>query len=308
MCRTHTHGGKTGSQSSLAAWPPTNVLPGRRRQTQGQLLHRSRLMICIALQARRSCSMAWFSRRGRQGVFSRFPPTWGSFNTSYIIPSQVGCAGAEVRIVPIPCIGQYHSHRNLLLQRLPNLLQGNLRLGLKLHSFGNPGLPAAFGVLTPHLRQVQPPGDRQTRVPRANRQTHGHLAVVLFAYLTAVLPGNSYRVLPLLGKASVIHDPSHHRPVRLHGRQHLTPHLSQHLLVVPRRICHQVVERLVLATNIVWSQTCRHRLDTLALAGQQQSSAVVLQRCVPVGMPRGVSQALDICREAPLLWAWRREA
>jgi hypothetical protein len=29
---------------------------------------------------------------------------------------------------------------------------------------------------------------------------------------------------------------------------------------------------------------------------------------VPVGVPRGVGQALDICREAPLLWAWRREA
>jgi hypothetical protein len=29
---------------------------------------------------------------------------------------------------------------------------------------------------------------------------------------------------------------------------------------------------------------------------------------VPVFVPRGVRQALDICREAFLLWAWRREA
>jgi hypothetical protein len=48
--------------------------------------------------------------------------------------------------------------------------------------------------------------------------------------------------------------------------------------------------------------------DALAFPGQQQPSTVVLQRRVPIGMPRGVSQALDICREAPLLWAWRREA
>ena len=33
-----------------------------------------------------------------------------------------------------------------------------------------------------------------------------------------------------------------------------------------------------------------------------------LQRCVPVFVPRGVRQALSICREAFLLWAWRREA
>ena len=36
--------------------------------------------------------------------------------------------------------------------------------------------------------------------------------------------------------------------------------------------------------------------------------AVVLQRRVPVGVPRGVGQTLNICREAPQLWAWRREA
>jgi len=52
----------------------------------------------------------------------------------------------------------------------------------------------------------------------------------------------------------------------------------------------------------------RHRFDALALTWQQQSLAVILQGSVSVGVPRGVSQALDICREAPLLGAWRREA
>jgi hypothetical protein len=61
-------------------------------------------------------------------------------------------------------------------------------------------------------------------------------------------------------------------------------------------------------TNIVRSQACCHGLDTLPFARQQQSDAVVLQWRVPIGMPRGVCQALNICREAPLLWAWRREA
>jgi hypothetical protein len=47
--------------------------------------------------------------------------------------------------------------------------------------------------------------------------------------------------------------------------------------------------------------SCAHRV-------KEQSLAVVLQRCVPVFVPRGVRQALCICREAFLLWAWRREA
>ena len=54
----------------------------------------------------------------------------------------------------------------------------------------------------------------------------------------------------------------------LHGWQHISPHLGQHLLVVPRRIGHQMMERLMHATNIIWSQARRHRLNTLALSRQ----------------------------------------
>jgi hypothetical protein len=46
----------------------------------------------------------------------------------------------------------------------------------------------------------------------------------------------------------------------------------------------------------------------LALPVQQKARAVVLQRNMPIGVPRGVCQALYICREAPLLWAWRGDA
>ena len=74
---------------------------------------------------------------------------------------------------------------------------------------------------------------------------------VLFADLAAVLPGDSHRMLSLLGKPGVVHNPRHYRTVFLHGWQHLPPHLGQHLLVAPGRIGHQVMERLVHAANIV---------------------------------------------------------
>jgi len=58
-------------------------------------------------------------------------------------------------------------------------------------------------------------------------------------------------------------------------------------------------------SHIVGSEPGGHGFDALAFAGQQQASAIVLQGSVTIGMPRGFCQALDICREALSLWAWR---
>ena len=57
-------------------------------------------------------------------------------------------------------------------------------------------------------------------------------------------------------------------------------------------------------SHVVWRQAGGHRLYTLALAGQQQAGAVILQRNDSVSMPCGFGQALDICRKAPFLRAW----
>jgi hypothetical protein len=83
-------------------------------------------------------------------------------------------------------------------------------------------------------------------------------------------------MLPLLGKTRVVYDPRHDWAVFLHGWQHISPHFGQHLFVVPGRVGHQVMQGLVHATNIMWSQARSHRLDALAFTGQQQSRAVVL--------------------------------
>jgi hypothetical protein len=94
------------------------------------------------------------------------------------------------------------------------------------------------------------------------------LAVVLFAYLTAVLPGNADRMLSLLGKTRIIHNPRHYGTIFLHGGKHIPPYLGQHLLVVPGCVRHQVMERLMHATTIVGSQAGSHWLDALALTRQ----------------------------------------
>ena len=94
----------------------------------------------------------------------------------------------------------------------------------------------------------------------------------------------------------------------LHGGQHLLTHVIQQCWIAPRGLGDQVVQRLACGLNVVRVQSRRHRLDTFSFAGQQQTLAIVLQRRVPVFVPRGARQALYICREAFLLWAWRREA
>src|SRR5574341_2362136 len=66
-----------------------------------------------------------------------------------------------------------------------------------------------------------------------------------------------------------------------------------------------MMQGLVGAPHIVRSQSRRHRLHALALARQQQSGAVLFQRYMTVRMSHGFRQAIHICREALLLWAWR---
>jgi len=60
-------------------------------------------------------------------------------------------------------------------------------------------------------------------------------------------------MLPLFRKTRIIHNPCHHRTLFLHDGEHIPLHLGQHLLVVPGRVCHQVMERLMHATNIFGS-------------------------------------------------------
>src|ERR1700689_5200306 len=49
MRRTHADCGEPGAQDFSTTLPPTDLLPRRRRQPEGQLLYRNRLMVRVAL-------------------------------------------------------------------------------------------------------------------------------------------------------------------------------------------------------------------------------------------------------------------
>ena len=113
MGRTYADSGETGTQLSLTALAPGNVLPGRRWQTAGQLLYRNGLMICIALQAFGGRTPTWFARWRRQGLLPRFPDGRVGLNAHDVWQSELGQGCAELCALSVTRICQYHSYRDL---------------------------------------------------------------------------------------------------------------------------------------------------------------------------------------------------
>jgi hypothetical protein len=68
------------------------------------------------------------------------------------------------------------------------------------HRVWHTGLAAPFGVFAPEFRQVEFVGDGEAGGYRADGQADGDLAVVLFADLAAVLPGDADRVFAFLSE------------------------------------------------------------------------------------------------------------
>ena len=83
----------------------------------------------------------------------------------------------------------------------------------------------------------------------------------------------------------------------LDRRQHLRPHRGQDRRIVPVRLCHHVVQRLMFGLHMCGVEPRRHRLDALALTGQQQAGAVGLRRGRAAGMPQHTGNRIQIGRQ-----------
>ena len=104
-------------------------------------------MLGIALQALGGSSSSRFSRWRRQGLLPRFPDRGVRLDAHCILQTKFGKFGAELRALSVTRICQNHSYRDLPLHRLPNLLQGNLWLGLKRNLLRHARFLAAFGIV-----------------------------------------------------------------------------------------------------------------------------------------------------------------
>ena len=129
------------------------------------------------------------------------------------------------------------------------------------------------------------------------RQRHRHLAIVLLAELTAILPRNAHRMPPLLGKARVVDDPCRDRAVPLDLRQNHLAHLGQHPLVRPPACAHEMQQRLMLGRHPRRSRDRRHRLHAFPFARHHQARAIIPQRTFPIPVADYAHKPLDISIE-----------
>ena len=82
------------------------------------------------------------------------------------------------------------------------------------------------------------------------------------------------------------------------GRQHLLADGGEHRRIAPRRGGDEVVQGLVQAGHLGWLETRRHRLDALALAGQQQARAIADEPRLAVGMAEHRRQTGEVFLQA----------
>jgi hypothetical protein len=114
---------------------------------------------------------------------------------------------AELCVVAVSRIGEDRGPGNAIGDCPLNLFGGEERFGTEEDFVRHPGLPTALRVLAPGFRQVALVGDRKAGGVGADRETHGHLAVVLFADLSALLPGNAGGESTFFRKTSIVDDP-----------------------------------------------------------------------------------------------------
>ena len=157
-----------------------------------------------------------------------------------------------------------------------NLLQCDFRFGLKPDLVGNARFLPPLAVLSPDLWQVQAERYGHARFLGGHRKADRHPAVILFAHLTAILSSHAHRFVTFFREPGVIHHPRYYRLSTEHGRQHKIQTPVQDGLITPRGVGHHMMQRLMHASHPIRSQSRGHRLD-----------------------------ALDICRKAFSLWAWR---
>jgi hypothetical protein len=177
------------------------------------------------------------------------------------------------------------------------MIKCNCRLGLEGDLLGYAGFAPALTVRRPLLWQIETMSHWQARMMICKRKGYGDLTIVLLAQLAAILPCNTDRMPPFLGKARIIDDPSFDRPVAFDVRKHHLPNFGQNLLVRPVTLTDKMQQRLMLGCCALRRRHRRHGLDALAMARHHQTGAVIAKRFGPGRVPDHADQTINKCRK-----------
>src|SRR6185503_721295 len=284
MRRSHSHRGKARGQFLVGSLTPLYRAPLLRCQRFGQPLYAKRRRARHTLPPCRGTPDFVFGLWRHRPRASR-PYGGDRLHPHTILQPHFIERFTPRRFIAIACIRQHDADGNARSFGHADLLQRDLGLGLKLYFLRHTGLFPPPLILSPSLRQVQPPVDRHTATLGGQRPTHRHLTIVLLAQLPAVLPRYSHRVSPFLGKPGIVHDPIKLALAPKLGH-HPIAHAPQNRHVGPLRVGHQVVQRLMLCADVPRINVRRQRFHALTLNRQHQSSAVIRKPHVAVLVPQ----------------------
>src|ERR1019366_10604146 len=140
---------------------------------------------------------------------------------------------AQFAIVAVHLVGGNPSRSGACIQCAPDHAPRQLRLGGKLDRLSNPGLPAAFSILGPLLRNVQFPVHQRRALIAGIAEKHANLAVLDAPSRAAILTLHSRRMLTLLQKTRLIDD--EYRLPAVQFFHHITAYPAARLFCIPAR-------------------------------------------------------------------------
>ena len=179
---------------------------------------------------------------------------------------------AELGVVAVSGVGDHGSAGNSIGDGLPDLFGGDKGFGAEYNIFWHTSYAALpLGVFAPGFRQVELVGDGEAGGGCADGEANGELAVVLFAHLALVLPGDADGVFAFLGEACIVDDPGRDGGAGGHLQQNVMADGLEEELVIPGRYGDDMVQGLMSAPDIVGVKvgvkTGGHGFHAVALSG-----------------------------------------
>ena len=144
MSRAYSNGGKAGLQLPFRTFPPSDFLEGSGGQAHRQLLHRDGLMVRGPLQESRR-PPHFSSWLGWQRLFAGLPDCHRALHADDILQSELGESVAKLGVDAVGRVSQNDPAIHLRRHRRADLVQSDLRLGLKLNLFRYFCLFPSFG-------------------------------------------------------------------------------------------------------------------------------------------------------------------
>jgi hypothetical protein len=190
-----------------------------------------------------------------------------TMDSSPISSPYVSRGLAELAVVAVSRIGEDRGPGNAIGDCPLKLFGGAERFGAEDDFVRSPGLPTALRVLAPGFRQVELVGNRKAGGVGAGREADGHQAVVLFADLSAVLPGEADGVFAFFRKTSIVGCLVGDGMAAGHFREDVLADGLEEDLVIPGRNGDDMVQGQVSALDITRVKTGGHGYHALALSG-----------------------------------------